>query len=301
MDRHQSYLSEIRYTLTCLMVLKKGLAMNIFVYGTLLKGMIRYPVLSGSPFSGMGFTLGRLYDLGDYPAIGNGNDLVYGELYEIDIYKFGVLDRIEGYNPQKIRQSLYVRKEITCTMLADGSKIDASAYFFNDSLKKYDRIIHGDYRRYKLENLSEKQWYIAYGSNMSLSRLTERVGAPYEWTAGYLEGYQLVFNKKADNGGVYANIAYKGIGFRCPFVAYRITAEQLSRLDRFEGEPAHYLRIGLPFPDADGLPNIGHVYIANPGKLVQSRNPSAAYLQHIVDGYKEHGFETGSLSIGATN
>ena len=75
--------------------------MNLFVYGTLLKGMSRNPVLSGSQFLGMGFTTGHLYDLGDYPAIGSENGSVYGELYDIDSKKLKDLDRIKGYNPKE--------------------------------------------------------------------------------------------------------------------------------------------------------------------------------------------------------
>lgn len=274
--------------------------MNLFVYGTLLKGMNRYPVLSGSQFLGMGFTTGHLYnllfDVGDYPAIGSGNGTVHGELYDIDGKKLKDLDRIEGYDPKDARHSLYVRKNITCISLNDGSRIEATTYFYNHPLKKHMRIVCGDYRRYQLENLSETQWYIAYGADTSLNHLTGKVGGIHERKTGYIEGYQLIFNKNGDEGHACPNIMYKGFGYRCPFVAYRITKAQLFQLDRYEGEPAHYIRVGLPFLDTKGTADIGHVYIANPGKLIQNHRPSPTYLRYIIDGYGEHGFETSFLS-----
>ena len=112
---------------------------------------------------------------------------------------------------------------------------------------------------------------------------------------GYLEGYKLIFNKKAANGGSYANLVYIGSSCRCPFVAYSITKEQLCRLDNYEGEPSHYIRIGLPFSDIAGKSYIGHVYIANPDKLILNQKPSYDYLEYIHTGYEENGFDRSNL------
>ncbi|QTA93958.1 gamma-glutamylcyclotransferase [Desulfonema magnum] len=270
--------------------------MKVFVYGTLLKGMSRFGVLADSRFMGHGFIRGLLYDLGDYPAIRQGDSLVYGELYEISREKRHELDRIEGYFSQDEPHSLYLRNEAEVTLLNDGSREKASAYFYNQALEDCQKIVCGDYRRYKLEALSDRQWYIAYGSNMSSERLYERIGKAYEVKTGQLEGYKLRFNKIADSGGTYANIAYIGSGCQCPFAAYAISQEQLYPLDRYEGEPSHYVRMGLPFSDMTGkLSHIGHVYIANPNRLTQNENPSHEYLRHIRIGYEEHGFDTSSL------
>jgi gamma-glutamylcyclotransferase (GGCT)/AIG2-like uncharacterized protein YtfP len=123
--------------------IKKENRMNLFVYCTLLKGMSKNPVLSGSQFLGIGFTTDHPYDLGDYPATRSKNGSVYGELYDIDSNKLDVLDRIKGYDPKEAQLSLYVRKEITCIFLNDSSRIDAFAYFYNHPLKS-SRIIRGD-------------------------------------------------------------------------------------------------------------------------------------------------------------
>ncbi|MBI5591836.1 MAG: gamma-glutamylcyclotransferase [Deltaproteobacteria bacterium] len=121
--------------------------MNLFIYGSLLNGMSGNPVLSDTHFLGVGFTTGHPYDLaydfGDYPTIESENGSAYGELYDIDSKKLKTLDKIKGYNPKAAQHSLYVRKEINCILLNDGSQIDAFAYFYNHPLKT-SRIIRGD-------------------------------------------------------------------------------------------------------------------------------------------------------------
>ena len=270
--------------------------MKIFVYGTLSKGMTRSSVLVKSKFLGLGFIEGLLYDLGAYPGIVEGNNSVYGELYEIDTTKVKELDRIEGYSSEHEYQSLYKRKEVNVILINNGSQERAHAYFFNQQLKDNKLIDCRDYRRYILESSSDKQWYIAYGSNTSSARLNDRIKTTDGIKTGYLEGYKLMFNKKAIDGSVKANIAYIGSGYRCPFVAYGLKKEQLKILDGHEGEPFHYVRIGISFPNiASGTSYIGHIYIANTSKLIQDRIPANTYLEHIYAGYEEHGFDTSGL------
>ncbi len=268
---------------------------KLFVYGTLLKAMGLSGVLAGSRFRGHGFIKAVLYDLGAYPAVGEGIGSVYGELYEINGEKLRELDRIEGFYPDNGPHSLYLRKETDVRLLNDGSHERAYTYFYNRDLNEYHPVICGDYRRYILENSSDRQWYVAYGSNMSSERLMERIGEAYKIRSGYMEGYRLMFNKKADGGGVYANIAYIGPGFRCPFAAYLISKKHLYRLDRYEGEPSHYVRIGIGFSDLTGESGIGHIYVANPDRLTHNQKPSDEYLKHIHIGYEEQGFDSGAL------
>jgi gamma-glutamylcyclotransferase (GGCT)/AIG2-like uncharacterized protein YtfP len=123
-------------------ILKENM-MNLFVYRTLKKSLIKNLVLSGAQFLGFGFTTDHPYDLGYYPATRSENGSVYGDLYEIDSNKLDELDRIKGYYPKYAQYSLYVRKEIKCIILDDSSRIDAFAYFYNQSLNS-SRIIRGD-------------------------------------------------------------------------------------------------------------------------------------------------------------
>ncbi|MDM8541276.1 gamma-glutamylcyclotransferase family protein [Desulfococcaceae bacterium HSG9] len=139
---------------------------------------------------------------------------------------------------------------------------------------------------------SDKQWVMAYGSNMNSARLVQRIGQPDALRKGYVEGFRLVFNKKAQKTQTaYANIAFSGDNVKCPAVAYRITSHQLNLLDQYEGTPDHYLRISLPFRAIDGNNTIVQAYIAHPDQLVEEQKPEPEYLEHIQKGYEEYGFD----------
>jgi len=84
-----------------------------------------------------------------------------------------------GIVPARKRPCRFGRgAEKNVTLLNDGSQERAYTYFYNRDLDDYEPIICGDYRRYSLENSSDRQWYIAYGSNMSSERLKARIGEP---------------------------------------------------------------------------------------------------------------------------
>lgn len=261
--------------------------MKVFVYGTLLKGENLNSFLNDSPFIGYGFTQGVLFDLGYYPGIKEGHDHFYGELYEVNDQTLHQLDQLEGYYEKNPDQSLYIRTEVAIIMLHDGSLEQAYVYFYNRECADENKIICGDYRRYKMEkSTKDAQWYIAYGSNMSRERLVERIGPIAEERKAHIKGYRLVFNKIPGYGkGAYANISYAP-ECRCPCVAYKVSLEQLKDLDGWEGEPYHYVRLGVPG---------GHIYVAHPSKLVWDHTPSRNYLRHIYQGYEKHGFETTDL------
>ncbi len=269
----------------------------VFVYGTLLGGMILSEALAGATFLGHGRTDGVLYDLGPYPGLGTGTGAVYGELYAVDRARLARLDRIEGFDPRDLTGSLYLRRPLDVRPLDGGPTIGAHGYFYRDRSRLTRPIPCGDYRRHKLEQSDQPQWCVAYGSNMSSARLRARLGddAVRAVEAGHLEGYALRFNKRAHDGGVRANLAYRGAGHRCPFAAYLLSPDALDELDGWEGEPDHYVRLGLPFPRADGRLGLGHVYIAAPERVIPDRTPDPKYLQHLLDGYAEHGFDPGAL------
>lgn len=269
----------------------------VFVYGTLLGGMILSEALAGATFLGHGRTGGVLCDLGLYPGLGAGTGAVYGELYAVDRARLARLDRIEGFDPRDLADSLYLRRPLDVRPLDGGPPVVAHSYFYRDRSRLTQPIPCGDYRRYRLEQSDGPQWYIAYGSNMSSARLRARLGpdAIRAVETGHLEGYELRFNKRAHDGGVYANLAYRGAGHRCPFAAYLLSPDDIRLLDMHEGEPGHYVRLGLPFPKAGGHLGLGHVYVAAPERVIPDRTPDPDYLRHLLTGYAEHGFDPGAL------
>ncbi|MCB1777320.1 MAG: gamma-glutamylcyclotransferase [Candidatus Competibacteraceae bacterium] len=262
---------------------------NIFVYGTLLKGMARSNVLNACHYLGPGLIGARLYDLGQYPGIKDGDGFVVGEAYEINQQTLNRLDEIEGYHPKHHRESLFIRKTYEVCLM-NGEQVDCYVYSYNDRVNPRDWILHGDYRRHLLERTAHEQWLIAYGSNMSSVRIAERVGEVKECRKGYLNGYQLAFNKKAyQHDSARANIRYDGKS-RCPAVAWKLSYEQLEMLDMFEGVPHQYVRAALPLMTNTGA-LLAQGYIAHPDVLISELNVENTYMEHIRKGYEEHGFD----------
>ncbi|MEL7533689.1 MAG: gamma-glutamylcyclotransferase family protein [Bacteroidota bacterium] len=81
---------------------------------------------------------GKLYDLGDYPALIAGKGTVHGEIFEIlDDQVFAILDQYEGYDPKSPETSLYVR-ELTCC-----AERLVWVYVFQEDLRFAERLVGG--------------------------------------------------------------------------------------------------------------------------------------------------------------
>ena len=122
--------------------------MKLFVYGTLLKGLERASILSESRYLGTVVIQARMYDLGSYPGIIDGEGQVIGEIYEIDQVTLNKLDKVEGYIPDEPKGSRHVRKEVKIV----STEVDDTviAYFYNQQVEESGRILSGDYRKYRL-------------------------------------------------------------------------------------------------------------------------------------------------------
>ena len=133
--------------------------MNIFVYGTLMKGQSANHYLNGADYKGTFCLNGyAMYDIGSFPGIvENENESVVGEVYSITEEMLPMMDRYEGEG------SLYLRREVIVER--DGEKVIAWAYIYNNSvancpLKRSKWGITDD----------EYVWYACYGSNLSRER-----------------------------------------------------------------------------------------------------------------------------------
>jgi gamma-glutamylcyclotransferase (GGCT)/AIG2-like uncharacterized protein YtfP len=108
---------------------------HVFVYGSLKAGQSRGgqwpvpPVLCREAW-----TLGRLYDLGPYPALQKGSDCVLGEVWSFGLSQLpvvhAVLDEIEVTNQPGLDNE-YDRVAVEA-ILADGLSLRAEAYLFAD-------------------------------------------------------------------------------------------------------------------------------------------------------------------------
>lgn len=257
----------------------------VFVYGTLLQGLERHTALGDSAFVGPAIMSGaKLYDLGTYPGVVQGEGEVTGELYRVSAQVLAELDGIEGYSTEAPEASLYIRAQHPVRLFATGASLQAHVYVFNGSLLKAKPIEVEDYRRYRLENSSRKQWMLAYGSNLSTQRLEARVGPCPNFQVASLAGYELVFNKRGDAPNIYANIRYTGAG-QCPGVAYELTPSQLTALDPYEHG---YVRMAVPVQTLAGDTLLVQLYLTHPEDLCAETAPQPEYEHHITVGYKEH-------------
>jgi len=105
---------------------------HVFVYGTLKRMQCRGNAWPRTPVEvQVAFTLGQLYDLGPYPAMTAGKDIVSGELWSFrpdDITAtIKVLDEIEG-----VSHGMYERVEVNCWLAeAEHREPKCSAYTYH--------------------------------------------------------------------------------------------------------------------------------------------------------------------------
>lgn len=106
-----------------------------FVYGTLKRGHANHGLLASSIRAiEPGSITGVLYDLGDFPALGEGNGTVRGELIWIDPEQMAqvleVVDRLEAYRPDDEPGSMYRRRTVRART-ERGEPVSAYTYFYN--------------------------------------------------------------------------------------------------------------------------------------------------------------------------
>ena len=115
----------------------------VFVYGTLMKGMIRGKEMDdGSEFYCQGSAKGYLYDLGDYPGMVPGKGIVNGEVYKgNDMFEFiQRLDWIEGC----VKNNRLFDRTIQEIDTENGT-LWAYVYHYARSLDSFNKIESGNW------------------------------------------------------------------------------------------------------------------------------------------------------------
>ncbi|MFQ5695852.1 MAG: gamma-glutamylcyclotransferase family protein [Terriglobia bacterium] len=128
-------------------------------------------------------------------------------------------------------------------------------------------------------------WYFAYASNMSRAQMQQRAGEPGEEKVARLDNYELNFDKVSRGGTGTGNLV-PADGKVVYGVLYRVSAQQLRALDRFEGVPEHYRRSQVTVVDGQGTKVGAQVYLAR--KVRKGLKPDRLYLQRIIQGAEEH-------------
>ena len=123
----------------------------IFVYGGLMRGFDLHHHLAGATFVCPATARGKLYAIGTYPGMVEGDGTVLGELYTSDdpAVVLEVLDEVEGYDPLDYAATNdYVRVQRS-VHTEDGRDVTAWLYLYNRTVSGFELINNGDWRMTK--------------------------------------------------------------------------------------------------------------------------------------------------------
>lgn len=127
--------------------------------------------------------------------------------------------------------------------------------------------------------------YFAYGSNMSLKRLQQRVPGTQFVSVAALLNYQFRFHKKGQDGSAKADALFTGNREDCVYGAlYKIPEHELLRLDQIEDCGIGYERKEVRVNSGDKSYS-AWIYCAL--HIDRSLKPYAWYHRHVIVGAEE--------------
>lgn len=132
-------------------------------------------------------------------------------------------------------------------------------------------------------------WYFAYGSNLWIDQKEQRTSAIRTGAVrpriARLADHRLAFNKRGNNGQLYANV------MPCPGeevigVVYRCSLSTLETMSEYEGgyDPA---TVTVILEDGRSIEAI--TYVAQNRNILDDGQPSDEYLNRILTGANQHG------------
>ena len=125
----------------------------------------------------------------------------------------------------------------------------------------------------------------AYGSNMNLNRLSQRVPSAVKALNAYLPRYKLMCNKVSKDGSSKANIMKSDFPGEIVWgVLFNIDAKEKPLLDKAEGLGLGYNEDTLTFYDEFNNPHPAKVYIAEGKAIDNILLPYDWYKEFIVIG-----------------
>jgi len=128
----------------------------LFAYGTLCSfftNPFAFRLKAEGSLITKGFVQGRLFDLGDYPAViessASDQSIVWGEIYRISRTSFSWIDSYEGMVSPGNPLNEYNRKQVDA--IADKEVYKVWVYFYNHGTENFSEISGGDYISYLLD------------------------------------------------------------------------------------------------------------------------------------------------------
>lgn len=130
-----------------------------------------------------------------------------------------------------------------------------------------------------------KDYYLAYGSNLSLEQMKYRCKDSELIGTTILEDFQLVF-KGRGNGYAYLTIE-ENVGSYVPIGIYKISYFDRLRLNKYEGYPESY---EIKYHDivVGGIKEKAMIYIMNSN--MDYHLPTKEYMDICKKGYEDFGF-----------
>lgn len=265
---------------------------NVFVYGTLMKGETNHHYLENSICLGPAVIEGYdMYNVGWYPAITTGDNMIVGELYQVPKEDMFAIDMLEGEG------HLYIKKCETITI--DGGKTAlAFVYIYMKDCSNLERI-----PAWKRDYV----WYVSYGSNMLKERFLCYIkGGSYEGSAHRkpcrdttpplaVKTVELPYDMYF--GNISRSWEYRGVSFidtskkgHALGVAYLITKEQLEHVSTEENGGTRPEESNGWYTDVIDLDTMNgfEVKTITNDNLRQYNEPSSSYLNTLHNGIREN-------------
>ena len=135
----------------------------------------------------------------------------------------------------------------------------------------------------------KRKYYIAYGSNLNVGQMLRRCPDAVKIGTAIIEDYQLLFRSNSRAGVATIEPCE---GESVPVGVWAVSDSDEANLDRYEGWPWLYEKRVFPVT-VKGKKVRALIYIMTPGHRLTP--PSTFYLDTIIEGYADFGFDTGPL------
>ena len=139
----------------------------------------------------------------------------------------------------------------------------------------------------------KRKYYIAYGSNLDVDQMLRRCPDAITIGSSTIDGYRLVFRGNSRSG--VANIE-PCEGASVPVGIWSISPSDEESLDWYEGYPRLYVKQVFPL-SVRGKKIKGMAYVMTSGHRITA--PMQQYLNTIIEGYKDFGFDPAPLLAAA--
>ena len=132
--------------------------------------------------------------------------------------------------------------------------------------------------------------YVAYGSNLNVQQMSYRCPGATIAFIGYLINWKLLYRGSRTRS--YATVKRQK-GSRVPVAVWNIDNKNEKALDLYEGYPRFYRKKNVFVQLKNGTRKKAMIYLLPDSATV--RKPSNRYVETVLQGYKDMGFDTDYL------